>query len=81
MYEFHYNYIKIKFDAKHCFTDTERMVYEIKTEVVYKIFYGGFNGDFYENLFNFSDYPQDLKFFYPFNIKVINKVNHLFKGK
>ena len=57
------------------------MVYEIKTEVVYKDFYGSFHGDFYEYLFNFSDYPQDLKFFYPFNIKVIGKMKHLFKEK
>ena len=51
MYKFHYEYIKNKFDAKLLFTDTDSLVYEIKTEDAYK--------DFYEdnNLFDFSDYP------------------------
>ena len=51
MYEFHYKYIGRKFDAKWLFTDTDRLVYEIKTKDVYE--------DFYEdkNLFDFSDYP------------------------
>ena len=39
MYEFHYKYIKIKFDAKLLFTDTDSLVYEIKTEDVYEDFY------------------------------------------
>ena len=38
MYEFNYNYIKSKFDAKLLFTDTDSLVYEIKTEDVLKIF-------------------------------------------
>ena len=51
MYEFHYKYIKSKFDAKLFFTDTGSLVYEIKTEDVYEDFYQD------KNLFNFSDYP------------------------
>ena len=39
MYEFHYKYIKSKFGAKLLFTDTESLVYEIKTEDVYEDFY------------------------------------------
>ena len=51
MYEFRYKYIKSKFDAKLLFTDTENLVYEIKTEDVCEDFYQE------KNLFDFSDYP------------------------
>ena len=49
MYEFHYKYIKSKFDAILMSTDTDSLVYEIKTEDVYEDFYGD------KNLFDFSD--------------------------
>ena len=39
MYEFHYKYIKSKFDAKLLFTDTDSLVYEVKTKDVYEDFY------------------------------------------
>ena len=41
MYEFHYKYIKNKFNAKLLFTDTDSLVYEIKAEDVYEDFYEG----------------------------------------
>ena len=75
MYEFHYKYTKSKFDAKLLFTDTDSLVYEIKTENVYEDFYG------YKNLFDFSDYTLDSKFFDPVNKKVIGKMKNEFKGK
>ena len=34
MYEFHYKYIKRKYDAKLLFTDIESLFYEVKTEDV-----------------------------------------------
>ena len=40
MYEFHSKYMKSKFDAKLFFTDTDSLVYEIKTEDIYEDFYG-----------------------------------------
>ena len=43
MHESHYKYIKSKFDAKLLFTDTDSLVYEIKTEDVYEDFYQGKN--------------------------------------
>ena len=55
--EFHHKDIKSKFDAKLLFTDTDSLAYEIKTEDVYEDFYK------YKHLFDFSDYPSDLKFF------------------
>ena len=39
MYNFHYNYIKIKFDAKLLFTDADSLTYEIKTDDVCEDFY------------------------------------------
>ena len=37
MYDFHYNYIKLKYadNAKLLFTDTDSLMYEIKTEDFY----------------------------------------------
>ena len=61
MYEFHYKYIKSKFDAKLLFIYTDSLVYEIKTEDVYEDFYGD------KNLFDFSEYPLDSNFFDPVN--------------
>ena len=34
-----------------------------------------------KNLFDFSDYPLDSKFFYPANKKLIGKMKDEFKGK
>ena len=75
MYEFHYKYIKSKFSANLLFTDTDSLVYEIDTKDVYEDFYGD------ENLFDFSEYPRDSKFFDPVNKKVIAKVKDELKGK
>ena len=50
MYELHYKYIKSKFDTKLLFTDTDSLLYEIKTEDVYEDFYQD------KNWFDFSDY-------------------------
>ena len=61
MYEFHYKYIKNKFDAKLLFTNTDSLFYEIKTKDIYEDFYQD------KNLFDFSDYPLDSKFFDPVN--------------
>ena len=71
----HYNYMKSKFDAKLLFTDTDSLVYEIKTEDVYEDFYQD------KDLFDFSDYPLVSKFFDPANKKVIGKMKDEFKGR
>ena len=57
------------------FTDTDSLVYEIKTEDVYENFYPD------KNLFDFSDYPLNSKFFDPANKEVIGKMKDEFKGK
>ena len=75
IFEFHYKYIKTRFDAKLLFTDTDSLVYAIKTEDFYDEFYQD------KNLFDFSDYQSDSKFFDPINKKVIGKMKNEFKGK
>ena len=75
MYEFHYIYLKSKFDAKLLLTDTDSLVYEIKTEDVYEGFYQD------KNLFDFSDYPLHSKFFDRVNKKVIGKMKNEFKER
>ena len=57
IYEFHYEHIKRKYNAKLLFTDTDSLVYKIKAEDIYEEFYKD------RNLFDFSVYSQDSKFF------------------
>ena len=75
MYDFHNKYNRNKFDAKLLFTDTDSLVYEIKTEDVYKYFYSD------KDLFDLSDYPLHSKFFDPVNKKVIGKIKITSKEK
>ena len=72
--EFHYKYIKTKFDINLLFTDTDSLVYEIKTKDVYEDLYKD------KNLFDFSDYALNSKFYDPVNKKVIDKMKDEFKG-
>ena len=57
MYEFHYDYIKNKYrnSSRLLFTDTDSLMYEIKTEDVYKDFSCG------KEMYNFNDYLGKLK--------------------
>ena len=74
IYEFHYNYIKIKYTENLLFY-RHSLVYEIETNNVYE--------DFYEDksLFGFSDYPENSKVFNPVNKNVIGKMKMKSKGK
>ena len=65
----------LMYEFQLLFTDTDSLVYEIKTEDVYEDFYLD------KNLFDFSDYPLDSKFFDPVNKKVVSKMKDKFKGK
>ena len=69
MYDFHYNYIrnKYKYDAKLLFTDTDSLCYEIKTDDIYEDMHAD------RQLFDFSDYPKESKYFNDENKKIIGK--------
>ena len=58
MYEFHYDYIKNKYDnkSKLLFPDTDSLTYEIKTEDVYE----DFSSD--KEMFDFSNYVTKSKY-------------------
>ena len=72
MYEFHYNYIKNKFEnkLKLLFTATNSSMHEIKTEEVY--------GDFSSNkeMFDFSSYWIKSKYCDDSNKLVIGKLQN-----
>ena len=56
------------------FTDPDSITYEIKSENVYEEF------SKWKNLFDFSNYPKDSKFFDETNKKVIGKMKGEFSG-
>ena len=75
MYDFHYNFIKIHFDAELLFTDTVSLTFEIKSADVFEEFFK------HKHLFDFSNYPKDSKFFDQADKKVIGKMKDKFEGK
>ena len=72
MYDFHYSFIKKHFDAELLFTDTDSLTYEIKSKDVYEEFFKQ------KDLFDFSNYSKDSKFFNETNKKVIGKMKDEF---
>ena len=74
MYDFHYNFIKNNFNAELLFTDTDSLTYEIKSENVYEEFFK------WKDLFDFSNYSKDSKFFDNANKKVIRKMKDEYGG-
>ena len=69
MYDFHYNYIKKKYDdrAKLLFTDTDSLTYEIEAEDVYKDLWND------KDMFDNSDYPENSPYHFNANKKIIRK--------
>ena len=57
LYDYHWKAIKRKLDAKLLLTDTDSLIYEIKTKDIYEYFYE----DKYSH--NFSNYPEDSRFY------------------
>ena len=72
MYEFHYDYIKNKYgnNSRLLFTDTDSLMYEIKTEDVYE----DFSND--KEMFDFSNHSTKSKYYDNSNKLVISKVKN-----
>ena len=69
MYDFHYNYIKKKYNnrARLLFTNTDSLTYEIEVEDVYKDFWKD------KDMFDNSDYPESSSYYCNVNKKIIGK--------
>ena len=69
MYDFHYNYIKKKYNdkAKLLFTDTDSLCYEVETEDMPSDIWND------KEMFDFSDYSAESPFHSTENKKVIGK--------
>ena len=65
MFDFQYSFIKNHFDNELLFTDTDSLTYEIKSEGVYEEFFK------HKHWLDFSNYPEDSKFFDQVYKKVI----------
>ena len=57
MYQFHYDYVCNNFDARLLFTDTDSLVYEIKSDSVYEECCRDID------LFGFGGYPKDSVYY------------------
>ena len=76
MYEFHYDYIKNKYGSKSklLFTDTDSLMYEIKTEDVYE----DFNSD--KEMFDFSHCLTKSEYYDDSNKLYIGKMKDVTAG-
>ena len=68
------NSLKKDFDAELLLTDTDSLTYEIKSENIYQEFFK------WKDLFDFSNYSKDSRFFDGTNKKVIGKMKDEFCG-
>ena len=74
MYNFCYNFVKKTFNAELLFTGTDSLAYEIKSKNVYEEFYQ------WKDLFDFSNYSRDSKFYDGTNKKVIGIMEDEYAG-
>ena len=76
MYKFHYDYIKNKYDnkSKLLFTDTNSLMYEIKTKDVYEDFSSN------KEMLDFSSYVTNSKYYDNSNKLVIKKMKDETRG-
>ena len=76
MYKFHYDYIKNKYDnkSKLLFTDTNSLMYEIKTKDVYEDFSSN------KEMLDFSSYVTNSKYYDNSNKLVSKKMKDETRG-
>ena len=76
MYEFHYDYIKSKYEnkSKLLFTDTDSLMYEIETKDVYEDF------SIDKEMFDCSNYLTKSKYYDDSNKLVIGKMKDETRG-
>ena len=74
VYGFHYNFIKKNVNAELLFIDTDSLTCEIESENVYEEFFK------WKDLFDFSNYSKDAKFFDDTNKNVIGKMKDEYGG-
>ena len=73
MHQFHYDYVLKAFeDVKLLFTDTDSLVYEIRSGNIYEQCFKE------RELFDFSGYPKDSVYFDDTNKKVLGKMKDEF---
>ena len=72
MYEFHYDYMKNKYsnNSRLLFTETDSLMYEIKTEDIYK----DFSND--KEMFDFINYSTKSKYYDNLNKLVVGKMKY-----
>ena len=76
MYDWHYNYFAKIFDCNLLFTDTDSLVYEIRSvDDVYEKIYED------KDLFDFSDYSKESRFYDVSNKNVIGKMKDEMGGQ
>ncbi|CAB4028814.1 Hypothetical predicted protein [Paramuricea clavata] len=78
MYDFHYNTIKKEYgnNSRLLFTDTDSLMYELKTDNVYEDFNNGcsfLNFHLLAGTTTLNDYPKDSPYYSTHNKKVIGK--------
>ena len=76
MQYFHYNYIKNNYGDKSemLMTDTDSHMYKIKAENIYEALYKD------KELFDFSNYPKDSKYYNNANNLVVGKMKNETSG-
>ena len=74
MYTFHYDYVCKTFNARLLFTDTDSLVYEIKSDRVYEQCFKD------RKLFDFTGYPKESVYYDNLNKKVLGKMKDELNG-